>query len=129
MNSSIVDLRPASPDGTQPHGSSAPLPDGVPGSPFAALGLAPALVRALVDEGYDVPTPVQQRAIPVVLEGRDLLGCAQTGTGKTAAFVLPVLQRLAAEARPRAGGIRALVLAPTRELAAQIGERTAAYGR
>ncbi len=78
-------------------------------------------------EGYVDPTPFQSRAIPNVLDGRDLLGCAQTGTGKTAAFVLPILQRLAA--KPRTGNIRALVLAPTRELAAQIGERANAYGR
>jgi ATP-dependent RNA helicase RhlE len=98
------------------------------GSHFAVLGLVPPLVRAIVDEGYEVPTPVQRMAIPVVLDGADLLACAQTGTGKTAAFVLPLLQRLAAE--PRAGrGVRALVLSPTRELAAQIGERVAAYGR
>jgi ATP-dependent RNA helicase RhlE len=83
-------------------------------------------VRAVAAEGYVDPTPVQRRCIPHVLEGRDVLGCAQTGTGKTAAFVLPILQRLAAN--PRSGRIRALVLAPTRELAAQIGERTAADG-
>ncbi|HEY8078593.1 MAG TPA: DEAD/DEAH box helicase, partial [Labilithrix sp.] len=97
------------------------------GSLFAPLGLAPELVRALADEGYEVPTPVQTSAIPAVLERRDLLACAQTGTGKTAAFVLPVLQRLAST--PRTRGVRALVLTPTRELAAQIGERTSAYGR
>jgi ATP-dependent RNA helicase RhlE len=99
------------------------------GSPFALLGLRLPLVRALVDEGYVLPTPVQSRAIPPVLDGSDLLACAQTGTGKTAAFVLPVLQRLAAESPAPRTAIRALVLSPTRELAAQIGERTAAYGR
>jgi ATP-dependent RNA helicase RhlE len=96
------------------------------------LGLALPIVRALVDEGYDHPTPVQSRVIPSILDGRDLLACAQTGTGKTAAFVLPVLQGLASRRSkdPAARcAVRALVLSPTRELAAQIGERTAAYGR
>jgi ATP-dependent RNA helicase RhlE len=97
------------------------------GDAFATLGLDPHFVRAVTDEGYSVPTPIQQKAIPHVLEGRDVLGAAQTGTGKTAAFLLPLLQRLAS--RPRSGRIRALVLAPTRELAAQIGERASAYGR
>ena len=97
-------------------------------SPFTALGLTPALVRATVEEGYTVPTPVQTAVIPHVLAGRDILACAQTGTGKTAAFVLPLLQRLAAG--PRAlGGIRVLVLTPTRELAAQIADSIKAYGR
>jgi ATP-dependent RNA helicase RhlE len=96
-------------------------------SPFAALGLVPPLVRAVVEEGYTQPTPVQVQVVPRALEGRDVLACAQTGTGKTAAFVLPVLQRLATE--PRTGEIRALVLTPTRELATQITERVAAYGR
>ena len=96
-------------------------------SAFAALGLSAPLLKAVASEGYETPTPVQQRCIPHVLEGRDVLGCAQTGTGKTAAFVLPILQRLAAQ--PKSGRIRALVLAPTRELAAQISERTWAYGK
>jgi ATP-dependent RNA helicase RhlE len=94
---------------------------------FAALGLAPQLVRALGDEGYEHPTPVQAQAIPIGLAGRDLLACAQTGTGKTAAFVLPILQRLSAH--PGQGRIRSLVLTPTRELASQIAERITAYGR
>jgi ATP-dependent RNA helicase RhlE len=81
----------------------------------------------VADEGYATPTPIQLLAIPPLLRGRDLLGCAQTGTGKTAAFVLPMLQRLAAT--PRRGRVRALVLTPTRELAAQIAERVSAYGR
>jgi len=96
-------------------------------SAFAVLGLSAPLLKAVASEGYETPTPVQQRCIPHVLEGRDVLGCAQTGTGKTAAFVLPILQRLAAQ--PKNGRIRALVLAPTRELAAQISERTWAYGK
>ncbi|HVH40688.1 MAG TPA: DEAD/DEAH box helicase, partial [Labilithrix sp.] len=94
---------------------------------FASLGLTQELVRAVAQEGYTSPTPIQERAITPVLEGRDLLGCAQTGTGKTAAFVLPVLQRLTRS--PRSGKVRALVVAPTRELAAQIDERITAYGR
>ncbi len=96
-------------------------------SQFTPLGLRPELTRALADEGYTIPTPIQERAIPAALDGRDLLCCAQTGTGKTAAFVLPTLQNLAKVART--GRIRALVLTPTRELAAQIGERTGAYGK
>jgi ATP-dependent RNA helicase RhlE len=96
-------------------------------SSFAALGLSPALLRALGDEGYTRPTPIQSGVVPGALEGRDVLACAQTGTGKTAAFVLPILQLLAAE--PARGQIRALILAPTRELALQIGERVSAYGR
>ncbi|OJY29202.1 MAG: DEAD/DEAH box helicase [Myxococcales bacterium 68-20] len=94
---------------------------------FAALGLTRELVQAVAQEGYTRPTPIQEGAIAPVLAGRDLLGCAQTGTGKTAAFVLPLLQRLARS--PRTGKIRALVVAPTRELAAQIDERITAYGR
>jgi ATP-dependent RNA helicase RhlE len=94
---------------------------------FRDLQLIEPLLRALAAEGYDTPTPIQERAIPSVLSGQDLLGCAQTGTGKTAAFSLPVLQRLA-ETRVQ-GRIRALVLSPTRELASQIGERIGAYGK
>ena len=97
-------------------------------SPFAALGLSSPLVLAVSDEGYSQPSPVQAQVIPQVLAGRDVLACAQTGTGKTAAFVLPILHRLAAEDGPR-GRIRALVLTPTRELAAQIAERVSSYGR
>ncbi|MEI6807562.1 MAG: DEAD/DEAH box helicase [bacterium] len=82
------------------------------------------------DEGYSTPTPIQEKAIPHLLEGRDLLGCAQTGTGKTAAFILPILQYLAKTPRQQPGGRpRVLVLAPTRELAAQIGDSLHAYGR
>lgn len=93
---------------------------------FTSLGLAPELLRALSDEGYTTPTPIQLQAIPVVLEGRDLLAAAQTGTGKTAAFVLPILQKLAAG---RAVPPRALILVPTRELAAQVADSVQAYGR
>jgi len=82
-------------------------------------------------EGYTMPTPIQQQAIPYVLEGRDLLGLAQTGTGKTAAFALPIMQRLQGMGRRPHGdrAIAVLVLTPTRELAAQIGDGFAAYGR
>ncbi len=94
------------------------------------LGLAEPLLRALSDADYTHPTPIQAKAIPALLEGRDLLGLAETGTGKTAAFVLPLLQRLTAEGgRPQPGAPRALILAPTRELAIQIGESIHAYGR
>jgi ATP-dependent RNA helicase RhlE len=103
---------------------------------FADLELIAPLLRAVADEGYSTPTPIQAQAIPHVLAGRDLLACAQTGTGKTAAFALPILQRLAATpAAPSAPGsrarrpIRVLVLTPTRELAAQIGESFDVYGK
>jgi ATP-dependent RNA helicase RhlE len=97
---------------------------------FPELGLAEPLLRAVAAEGYDTPTPIQAQAIPHLLDGRDLLGIAQTGTGKTAAFALPMLQRLAADRR-RAGPrmARALILTPTRELAIQIGESFRTYGR
>ena len=99
---------------------------------FTDLNLIEPLLRAVTAEGYDVPTPIQQQAIPHVLAGRDLLGCAQTGTGKTAAFALPILQRLF-ENKPNPGGparpIRVLVLTPTRELASQIGESFTTYGK
>src|SRR5277367_1363740 len=99
--------------------------------PFSELGLLPALEAAVASEGYVEPTPIQARAIPHVLAGRDLLGLAQTGTGKTAAFALPILQRLVSSPPPPAGHrpIRALILTPTRELAAQIAESLATYGK
>jgi ATP-dependent RNA helicase RhlE len=98
---------------------------------FEQLGLAEPLLRAVIAEGYTTPTPIQIQAIPHVLAGRDLLGCAQTGTGKTAAFALPILHRLhhTNGAHHRVRPIRALVLAPTRELASQISESFTAYGR
>jgi ATP-dependent RNA helicase RhlE len=97
---------------------------------FKDLGLAKPLLTALAEEGYETPTPIQALAIPTVLEGRDLLGIAQTGTGKTAAFALPILHRLAADPRPAPRrGCRVLVLSPTRELASQIAESFRAYGR
>jgi ATP-dependent RNA helicase RhlE len=84
---------------------------------FSQLGLAPAQVRSCESLGYTEPTPIQRQGIPVVLSGQDLIGCAETGTGKTAAFLLPIIQRMTEKARP---GVRVLVLAPTRELAMQI---------
>ena len=96
---------------------------------FSELGLAPGLLAALRAEGYEVPTPIQAKAIPSVLAGRDLLGVAQTGTGKTAAFALPILHRLAKEPRhPGRRSCRALILSPTRELAQQIAARLRVYG-
>ncbi len=105
------------------------LPDAAqPAGAFALLH--PALQRAVAQAGYTQPTPIQEALLPPLLDGRDAIGIAQTGTGKTAAFVLPLLQRLAAsEARPRPGRPRAIVLAPTRELAQQIGESVRTYGR
>ena len=93
---------------------------------FQDLGLTGPIVKALTQEGYTEPTPIQQGAIPPALAGRDVLGCAQTGTGKTCAFATPILQRLAAGER---GPIRSLILTPTRELAIQIGDSFGAYGR
>jgi len=99
-------------------------------SSFDGLGLAEPLQLALKAENYLKPTPIQAQAIPLLHEGKDLLGIAQTGTGKTAAFALPILQRLLHEDLPRVPGApHALILAPTRELAGQIGERFRAYGR
>jgi len=95
---------------------------------FASLGLRPELLRAVVEEGYDVPTPIQRETIPLALVGRDVVGSAQTGTGKTAAFLLPILHRLAQEHEP-SHRLRALILVPTRELAEQVLERARAYGR
>ncbi|MBV9330996.1 MAG: DEAD/DEAH box helicase [Alphaproteobacteria bacterium] len=96
---------------------------------FSGLGVAEPILRALARENYSVPTPIQEAAIPLVLAGRDVLGIAQTGTGKTAAFGLPLLQRLAAAPAPAgARGVRALILAPTRELAIQIHDSLKAYG-
>ena len=95
---------------------------------FSELQLIRPLLRAVKEAGYSSPSPIQQKAIPPVLAGRDLLGCAQTGTGKTAAFALPILQRLS-RTQPAEKGIRALILTPTRELALQIDECFAAYGK
>jgi ATP-dependent RNA helicase RhlE len=97
---------------------------------FSQLGLNAALLKSLYAEGYTVPTPIQLQAIPNVLAGKDLMGIAQTGTGKTAAFALPILHRLAADKRPAMRrGTRVLVLSPTRELATQIAQSFKTYGR
>ncbi len=97
---------------------------------FKNLGLSEPILRAIAEEGYSKPTPVQEQAIPVILNNKDILAGAQTGTGKTAGFTLPLLQRLSEHA-PRQGKhhVRALILTPTRELAAQVGESVATYGK
>jgi superfamily II DNA/RNA helicase len=95
---------------------------------FSELGLSPDVCRAVADAGYATPTPIQAQAIPVVLQGRDVLGCAQTGTGKTAGFTLPMIDRLAV-GRARARMPRSLILEPTRELAAQVAESFDKYGK
>ena len=95
--------------------------------PFASLGLGSQLAQALKEKGYVEPTPIQAKAIPIILSGRDVVGVAQTGTGKTAAFVLPILERLSGS--PQTRTMRVLVIAPTRELVAQIEENVRAYGR
>ena len=100
---------------------------------FDELGLAPEILRAIVDQGYTEPTPIQQQAIPLVMAGQDIMGGAQTGTGKTAAFTLPLLQRLLPHASPSPSParhpVRALILAPTRELAIQVHENLATYAK
>ncbi len=95
---------------------------------FSKLEIIEPILRAVAAEGYTIPTPIQQQAIPLVLQRKDLLGCAQTGTGKTAAFAIPILQILH-EQKPMAPGIKVLILTPTRELAIQIDESFAAYGK
>src|SRR3977135_2192426 len=100
---------------------------------FDSLGLSADLVRAGAEQGYTEPTPIQSQAIPIVLSGRDLLGAAQTGTGKTAGFTLPLLQRLAPLATksfsPALHPVRCLILTPTRELAIQVHESVRNYGK
>lgn len=96
---------------------------------FKELNIIEPILKALSAEGYTNPTPIQEQSIPHVLAGRDLLGCAQTGTGKTAAFAIPVLQQLSKHNTPRHRKIKCLVLTPTRELAIQIGDNFSAYGR
>src|SRR5437868_6457023 len=95
---------------------------------FTELGLSPDVLQAIIDAGYTIPTPIQQQAIPVVASGRDVLGCAQTGTGKTAAFALPMIDKLAA-GRSRARMPRSLILEPTRELATQVEAAFEVYGK
>lgn len=96
---------------------------------FDELGLSENLLRAVADEGYEKPSPIQEKAIPQVLAGKDVMAAAQTGTGKTAAFTLPLLQRLSGGPRPGKRQARALVLTPTRELAAQVQDSVATYGQ
>jgi len=97
---------------------------------FESLNLIEPILKALKEEGYTIPTPIQSQAIPLVLQGNDLLGCAQTGTGKTAAFAIPILQLLSAnKVYDKKKKIRSLIVTPTRELAVQIGESFKAYGR
>ncbi len=100
---------------------------------FANLGLAPELLRAVTDEGYTRPTPIQAQAIPLLISGVDIMGGAQTGTGKTAAFVLPILQRIlpfaSSSPSPARHPVRALILAPTRELALQVYESVKSYSK
>ncbi len=95
---------------------------------FSSLGLSEPLLRAISDAGYTNPTPIQLQTIPLVLSGRDMLAAAQTGTGKTASFTLPILQRLADNAYGRSRPVKALILTPTRELAAQVAESVSKYG-
>ncbi len=128
----------ALPDQADPHGAAAvdsehdaagaeadtpaePLPAPVSAEAFAELGLSPEILRAVAEMGYLTPTPIQRQAIPSVLMGRDVLGCAQTGTGKTAGFTLPLLDILSGS-RARARMPRSLILEPTRELALQVAE-------
>ncbi len=96
---------------------------------FASLGLSDAILKAISDQGYDTPSPIQQQAIPAVLEGRDVMAAAQTGTGKTAGFTLPLLERLSKGERAKANQARVLILTPTRELAAQVADSVATYGK
>src|SRR5512145_347032 len=113
-----------------------PAPPGSTGAPklsFSDLGLLPELLRAVAKQGYLEPTPIQIKAITPILQRRDVMGCAQTGTGKTAGFALPLLQLLAPQANtspsPARHPVRVLVLAPTRELAAQVEESVRTYGK
>src|SRR5436189_5882745 len=100
---------------------------------FEELNLAPAILKAVQEQGYTTPTPIQAQAIPVVLAGKDLLGAAQTGTGKTAGFTLPLLQLLGEKANashsPARHPVRALVITPTRELCAQVEDSIRTYGK
>ena len=96
--------------------------------PFTSLGLSDPLLRAIAEAGYDTPSPIQSQAIPAVLQGNDVLAAAQTGTGKTAGFTLPILHRLSQKTYGKSRPVRALILTPTRELAAQIGESVNKYG-
>ncbi|MBL1293647.1 MAG: DEAD/DEAH box helicase [Thiotrichales bacterium] len=96
---------------------------------FSSLGLCEPILKAISEKGYDAPSPIQAQAIPAILEGKDVMAAAQTGTGKTAGFTLPLLELLSQGERAHGNQVRALVLTPTRELAAQIGESVSAYGK
>ncbi|GAA4650313.1 DEAD/DEAH box helicase [Kistimonas scapharcae] len=96
---------------------------------FASLGLSAPILQAIAEQGYETPSPIQAKAIPAILEGKDVMAAAQTGTGKTAGFTLPILERLSQGQRTQSNQVRALVLTPTRELAAQVGDSVATYGR
>lgn len=96
---------------------------------FSSLGLCEPITKAVMELGYQNPTDIQKQAIPAILDGRDILGAAQTGTGKTASFILPILEQLNTEYSPRGKRIRSLVLVPTRELAVQVHDSAVAYGR
>ena len=136
------DLNPAAADDTLRSDDTSPTTEGAAapaaptGAAFAELGLAPEIVRAIAHAGYDAPTAVQSRTVPLALTGRDLLVSSQTGSGKTAAFVWPALQRILdarldpAKKRPKGApnGPRVLVLAPTRELALQVSRACSVYG-
>jgi ATP-dependent RNA helicase RhlE len=112
---------------------AATVPAAAPAVTFDSFGLAPEILKAVLEQGYTIPTPIQAQAIPVVLSGRDVMGAAQTGTGKTASFSLPILQRLlplaSSSASPARHPIRALILTPTRELADQVAANVFAYGK
>jgi len=96
---------------------------------FSDLGLTPKLLQSITAVGYETPTPIQEQAIPLVMSGHDVMGLAQTGTGKTAAFGLPLVHKLMEEdIRPKPKGVRALILAPTRELVNQISDNLRQYG-
>ena len=98
---------------------------------FTELGLSESILRAIAEHGYTTPTPIQAKSIPAVLKGGDLLAAAQTGTGKTAGFTLPILQRLLSNTKPTSGKrqLKVLILTPTRELAAQVQESVVTYGK
>ncbi len=96
---------------------------------FSTFALSQSILRAISEQGYTKPTPIQDKAIPVVLKGRDLMAAAQTGTGKTAGFILPLLQRLASGPEVKSNHVRVLVLTPTRELAQQVADNATVYGR
>jgi superfamily II DNA/RNA helicase len=97
--------------------------------PFTTFGLSDPLVRGILATGYNAPTEIQSQAIPAAIRGRDIIGCAQTGTGKTAAFVLPILDRLGHEPAEKERVAKVLILTPTRELALQIEKAIRGYGR